>query len=79
MDLSYKREATVGLVVILAVVLFFIGTTWLSGRSMRGSSEDFWKIQFRDAANLKTSSPVRISGVPVGKVEHIELLEVGIG
>ena len=77
MDLSYKREATVGLVVILAVVLFFIGTTWLSGRSMRGSSEDFWKIQFRDAANLKTSSPVRISGVPVGKVEHIELLEVG--
>ena len=77
MDLSYKREATVGLVVILAVVLFFIGTTWLSGRSMRGSSEDFWKIQFRDAGNLKTSSPVRISGVPVGKVEHIELLEVG--
>jgi phospholipid/cholesterol/gamma-HCH transport system substrate-binding protein len=77
MDLSYKREATVGLVVILAVVLFFIGTTWLSGRSMRGSREDFWKIQFRDAANLKTSSPVRISGVPVGKVEHIELLEVG--
>jgi phospholipid/cholesterol/gamma-HCH transport system substrate-binding protein len=77
MDLSYKREATVGLVVILAVALFFIGTTWLSGRSMRGSREDFWKIQFRDASNLKTSSPVRISGVPVGKVEHIELLEVG--
>jgi phospholipid/cholesterol/gamma-HCH transport system substrate-binding protein len=77
MDLSYKREATVGLVVILAVALFFIGTTWLSGRSMRGSSEDFWKIQFREASNLKTSSPVRISGVPVGKVEHIELLEVG--
>lgn len=77
MDLSYKREATVGLVVILAIALFFIGTAWLSGRSMRGSSDDFWKIQFRDAGNLKTSSPVRISGVPVGKVEQIQLLDVG--
>lgn len=77
MDLNYKREASVGTLVILAVVLFFVGTTWLGGRSMWGSSEDFWKIQFRDAGNLKTSSPVRISGVPVGKVENIRLVGVG--
>jgi phospholipid/cholesterol/gamma-HCH transport system substrate-binding protein len=77
MDLSYKREATVGTVIIAAIVLFVIGTTWLSGRSVGGSSEDFWKIQFRDAGNLKTSSAVRISGVPVGKVEKIQLVEAG--
>jgi phospholipid/cholesterol/gamma-HCH transport system substrate-binding protein len=77
MDLSYKREAAVGLVIIAAVILFFIGTTWLSGRSVGARSRDFWKIQFRDAGNIKTSSPVRISGVPVGRVEHIELMEVG--
>jgi phospholipid/cholesterol/gamma-HCH transport system substrate-binding protein len=77
MDLSYKREATVGTVIIAAVVLFFLGTTWLGGKSIGGSSDDFWKIQFRDAGNLKTSSPVRISGVPVGKVEKIQLLEAG--
>jgi phospholipid/cholesterol/gamma-HCH transport system substrate-binding protein len=77
MDLTYKREATVGTVIIAAIVLFFIGTTWLGGRSVGGDSEDYWKIQFRDAGNLKTSSAVRISGVPVGKVEKIQLVEAG--
>jgi phospholipid/cholesterol/gamma-HCH transport system substrate-binding protein len=77
MDLTYKREATVGTVIIAAIVLFFIGTTWLSGRSVGGSLEDYWKIQFRDAGNLKTSSAVRISGVAVGKVEKIQLVDVG--
>jgi phospholipid/cholesterol/gamma-HCH transport system substrate-binding protein len=77
MELSYKREAMVGLVIIAAIVLFVIGTTWLSGRSVSGDSDDYWKIQFRDAGNLKASSPVRISGVPVGRVEDIKLLDVG--
>src|SRR5918993_1140109 len=77
MDLSYKREATVGAVIIAAIVLFVVGTTWLSGRSIRSNSDDYWKIQFRDAGNLKASSPVRISGVPVGRVEDIKLLDPG--
>jgi ABC-type transporter Mla subunit MlaD len=68
MDLAYKQEATVGTLVILAFVLFFVGTTWLSGRSVGSDSDEFYKIQFRDASNLKASSVVRISGVPVGKV-----------
>ncbi len=77
MELSYKREAAVGAVIIAAIILFVIGTTWLSGRSVGGRTKDFWKVQFRDAGNLKTSSPVRISGVPIGRVEHIELIDVG--
>jgi phospholipid/cholesterol/gamma-HCH transport system substrate-binding protein len=77
MELSYKREVTVGTLVIVAVTLFILGTTWLSGRSVGASEKDFWKIQFRDAGNLKLSSPVRISGVAVGKVERIQLLDVG--
>jgi phospholipid/cholesterol/gamma-HCH transport system substrate-binding protein len=77
MDLSYKREATVGTLVIVAIVLFFVGTTWLSGRSLGGRSKDFWKAQFPEASNLKPSSVVRISGVPVGKVEQIQLVDVG--
>jgi phospholipid/cholesterol/gamma-HCH transport system substrate-binding protein len=77
MDVSYKREATVGTLVILAVVLFFVGTTWLSGRSIGPRTKDFWRVQFPEASNLKPSSVVRISGVPVGKVERIELVDVG--
>ena len=77
MDLAYKQEATVGTLVILAFVLFFVGTTWLSGRSVGTDSDDFYRIEFRDASNLKASSVVRISGVDVGKVEKISLADVG--
>jgi phospholipid/cholesterol/gamma-HCH transport system substrate-binding protein len=77
MDLAYKQEATVGTLVILAFVLFFVGTTWLSGRSVGTDSDKFYRIQFHDASNLKASSPVRISGVGVGKVEKIQLVDVG--
>jgi phospholipid/cholesterol/gamma-HCH transport system substrate-binding protein len=77
MDLSYKREVTVGSLVILAVVLFIVGTSWLSGRSVTADEDEFWKIQFRSAGNLKTSSVVRISGVPVGKVQRVQLVDVG--
>jgi phospholipid/cholesterol/gamma-HCH transport system substrate-binding protein len=77
MDLSYKREVTVGSLVILAVVLFVVGTSWLSGRSITADEDEFWKIQFQTAGNLKASSVVRISGVSVGKVERIKLVDVG--
>ena len=77
MDLSYKQEVTVGSLVILAIVLFVVGTSWLSGRSITSDDDDFWHIQFKSAGNLKSSSVVRISGVPVGKVEKIQLADVG--
>ena len=77
MDLSYKREVAVGSLVILAIVLFIVGTAWLSGRSVTANEDDYWKIQFESAGNLKGSSVVRISGVPVGKVERVQLVDVG--
>ena len=77
MDLSYKREVTVGTLVILAIVLFIVGSSWLSGRSVGADEDDFWKIQFKSAGNLKASSVVKISGVAVGKVERIRLEDVG--
>ncbi len=77
MDLSYKQEVTVGSLVILAIVLFVVGTSWLSGKSIVADEDEFWKIQFKTAGNLKASSVVKISGVPVGKVERIRLEDVG--
>jgi phospholipid/cholesterol/gamma-HCH transport system substrate-binding protein len=77
MDLSYKREVTVGSLVILAIVLFVVGSSWLKGSSIAADEDEFWRIQFRTAGNLKASSVVKISGVPVGKVEQIRLADVG--
>ena len=75
MDLRYTREATVGAIVLVAIVVFVIGTMWLSGRSV--GSAHLIRIQFDNVSGLKRASPLRISGVSVGKVEKIEFMDVG--
>jgi phospholipid/cholesterol/gamma-HCH transport system substrate-binding protein len=75
MDLRYSREATVGAIVVVAIVVFVFGTMWLSGRSV--GSDNAVRIQFENVSGLKRASPVRVSGVNVGKVERIEFVDVG--
>jgi phospholipid/cholesterol/gamma-HCH transport system substrate-binding protein len=75
MELRYGREAIVGTLVIIAVTIFVIGTMWLSGRSI--GSRHLVRVQFQNAAGLKRASPVTVSGVQVGRVEKIELEDVG--
>jgi len=75
MDLRYSREATVGAIVLVAIVVFVFGTMWLSGRSV--GSANVVRIQFDNVSGLKRASPVRVSGVNVGKVEKIEFMDVG--
>lgn len=75
MDFRYSREAVVGAIVVAAIVVFIFGTMWLSGRSV--SSDNLARIQFANVSGLKRASPVRVSGVSVGKVEKIEFIDVG--
>jgi phospholipid/cholesterol/gamma-HCH transport system substrate-binding protein len=75
MDFRYSREVVVGAIVTIAILVFIFGTMWLSGRSI--GSDNLVRIQFEDVSGLKRASPVRISGVTVGKVERIEFVDVG--
>jgi phospholipid/cholesterol/gamma-HCH transport system substrate-binding protein len=75
MELRYTREAIVGAIVIVAILVFIFGTMWLSGRSV--GSDNVVRMQFADVSGLKRASPVRVSGVNVGKVERIEFVDVG--
>jgi phospholipid/cholesterol/gamma-HCH transport system substrate-binding protein len=75
MDFRYSREVVVGALVTVAILVFIFGTMWLSGR--RVSSGNVVRIQFADVSGLKRASPVRVSGVNVGKVEEIEFVDVG--
>lgn len=74
MDLRV-REVTVGSIVLVAILVFVFGTMWLSGR--RVGSGNMVEMQFADVSGLKRASPVRVSGVQVGKVVTIEFKEVG--
>lgn len=71
MDLHYRREATVGLLVVAAIVVFVIGTGWLEGKAF-GSGREF-AVTVPDATGLKLGSAVSVQGVPAGRVTGIEL------
>ena len=75
MDLHYKREVTVGTIVLLAIVIFVAGTMWLRGKSFNAG--DLVHIQFANIGNLKEASAVKISGYELGKVQSIEFMRPG--
>jgi phospholipid/cholesterol/gamma-HCH transport system substrate-binding protein len=73
MDLHYKREVTVGTLVVLGFVAFVFGSMWLKGKDFK--SGDHTQIVFREVGNLKVASPVAVAGVVVGKVQKIDLVD----
>lgn len=75
MDLHYKREAMVGAIVLAGAAIFVVGTMWLGGKSF--GRDNVVPVRFEDIGNLKTSSPVKVSGVQVGKVDKIIFDSVG--
>jgi phospholipid/cholesterol/gamma-HCH transport system substrate-binding protein len=74
MDLHYKQQTIVGALVLAAIAIFLVGTVWLSGRSLAAGR--LIHANFTDIGNLKRGSPVRVSGVEIGKVEDIEFRAV---
>jgi phospholipid/cholesterol/gamma-HCH transport system substrate-binding protein len=66
----FGKEVVVGTIVLVAAAVFIGGTMWLSGKSVGGGG---YVVDFANAGELKLASPVRISGVPAGKVRGIAL------
>ena len=67
MDLHYRQELQVGLLVIVAATMLIIGLIWLSGRSLGGGAAKF-EVRFASIQGLSSGDPVHISGVRVGRV-----------
>ena len=75
MDLHYKKEISVGGLVLVGIVLFIAATMWLRGKSFNPG--EIVMIQFENIGNLKEASAVRISGVEMGKVQSITFVRPG--
>jgi len=73
MDLHYKQEVTVGLLVVLALAVMIAGLTFLSGRQVFGSRTTTFAVQVANVSGLVEGDPVQISGVRVGRVARIQL------
>jgi phospholipid/cholesterol/gamma-HCH transport system substrate-binding protein len=67
-----KNEIMVGAVVILSVVLVIVGTIWMQGRGF-GSEEMEIRARFREIGQLQNGNAVKVRGVPIGRVEAIDL------
>jgi phospholipid/cholesterol/gamma-HCH transport system substrate-binding protein len=62
MDLYYKQEVKVGLLVIVAASIFIGGLMWLSGRSFGGGGRAEADVVVTDASGLATGDPVQLLG-----------------
>lgn len=70
---SYRKELMVGGLVLLAVALMIV-FGWLMGVIGGLSSDAHFRLLYSFAGGVEVGSPVRVSGVKVGKVERIEFL-----
>ena len=77
MDLAYKQELRVGLLVMVAVAVFTVGLLWLSGRTIGPSSMVIVPVRFTNVSGIRPGDPVQTSGVRVGRVANVVLQGVG--
>jgi phospholipid/cholesterol/gamma-HCH transport system substrate-binding protein len=77
MDLHYKQEVTVGLLVVVALVVLIGGLTFLSGKQLWGSGAVTFGVELESVVGLGVGDPVSISGVRVGRVADVDLQGVG--
>jgi len=77
MDLYYKHEIRVGILVIVAVTVFFGGLMWLTGRTFNTGRIDV-HAQFDEVGSLTEGDPVQISGYMVGLVSDVHLEREGV-
>ena len=76
MDVTYKREVTVGLLVVVGFVVFTGFMFWLTGRSLVSKTVPV-RVVFKNVSGLKEGDPVRVSGVKKGRVGPVRLQRVG--
>jgi phospholipid/cholesterol/gamma-HCH transport system substrate-binding protein len=70
--MSARAEVRVGLVVITGIVLIVAGTLWMRGWRI-GAEKREVSAWFREAGQLQMGNPVKLRGVPIGRVSGLAL------
>lgn len=76
--MQITKEVKTGVLVILGILLFIFGFNYLKGENLLSSSRVFY-TEYENVEGLVASTPVTISGLPVGKVLDISFKEDGSG
>jgi len=73
-----RNEVLVGTVVLSAIVLIVLGTVWMKG-SRLGREEMQIRARFTEIGQLQDGNSVKVRGVPIGRVDAIDLEQSGGG
>jgi phospholipid/cholesterol/gamma-HCH transport system substrate-binding protein len=66
-----KKEFTIGIAAIAALLILFIGINYLKGINMF-KSESYYYVDYTNVNGLALSSPVYTNGFKVGLVRDIQ-------
>ncbi|MDR3679624.1 MAG: MlaD family protein [Flavipsychrobacter sp.] len=72
--MSLSREARIGLLVTISLLVFFAGFYFLKGSSLLSSEKTYYCF-FANVQGLQGSSNVQIRGLNVGRVSHTQLID----
>lgn len=74
--MSFPKEARIGLLVSITIVVLFLGFFFLKGADVF-SGENTYYSYFNNVQGLQASSPVQVKGLTVGRVSAINLDDNG--
>ena len=74
--MKIRRETKIGIVVVIAIALLFIGFNYLKGEYVFEKSRIFYGI-YDKVNGLEKSNPVVLNGFKVGQVKKVEIIKDG--
>ncbi len=66
-EMNFKREAKVGLLGLIGIVILYFGFSYLKGSDLFSTTQTY-KVYYKDVLGLEVSNPITYSGVVVGRV-----------
>ena len=65
--MTFKKEIKVGLLGLVALIIFYIGFNFLKGLDLFSTVVEY-QVQYKDVQGLEISNPVTYNGVNIGRV-----------
>lgn len=74
--MKLSKEAKVGILAVVAIVILYVGFSFLKGRDFFDPSNTYYAV-YENVDGLSVSNPVKVNGYRVGRVSSIQLIQAG--
>lgn len=76
--MKLSKEVKTAILVILGITLFIFGFNYLKGKNLLEDSKELYAV-YSDVSGVDISTPVKVNGVPVGKVTNLNFADDNSG